>query len=460
MKPRSLLLHTTAMRLALRYAVFYAVLIALGLGALYWAISRYVDAQLAAGLEQEVHELASLDRQQGRQKLKALLKSESLIIGENRRYYLLDETKSNKQTGNLLAWPHALKVEGKVQNIWIEDDLIPGYMEDQDGYWPMVGVVLDDGARLLVAQAVRQAEDLQEFILATMAIIIVVSVGLALAMGWRLGRSLLDRIELINKTAERVTAGDLSRRVPLSGQDDEFDELAGHLNSMLSQIEVLLTGMRQVTDNVAHDLRRPLARMRNRIEVTLLEPRKTEDYRQALEETMTDAEELMRTFNALLEIAQAEAGSYRGEWKEVDLSALLEELSELYEDQAAEHKRNFKVQIEKELLVTGNRQLLAQVITNLLDNTFKFTDNGGSILLEAIHEDGKIQVSVSDDGAGIPADQRDKVLQRFVRLEAARSTAGNGLGLSLVKAVADLHKASLHLKDNNPGLRVVIEFKG
>ncbi len=457
MKPRRLL-HTTAMRLALRYAVFYAVLIALGLGVLYWATSRYVDAQLAAGLEQEVHNLATLDRQQGRQQLKALLKSESVITGENQRYYLIEETGSDKRTGNLLGWPPALNADGRVHNIWLEDDLIPEYMEDQDGYWPMIGVVLDDGARLLVAREVHQAEDLQEFILATMAIIITVSVGLALIMGWRLGRSLLDRIELINETAERVTAGDLSHRVPLSGQDDEFDELAGHLNSMLARIEVLLTGMRQVTDNVAHDLRRPLARMRNRIEVTLLETRKSEEYRRAMEETMSDAEELMRTFNALLEIAQTEAGSYRGEWREVDLSTLLRDLSELYEDQAAEHSRTFKVDIEHGLTVIGNRQLLAQAITNLLDNAFKFTENGGIIQLEAKRWEGKIQVCIGDNGPGIPVGQREKVIHRFVRLETARSTPGNGLGLSLVKAVADLHKARLQLEDNSPGLRVIIDF--
>ncbi|NOZ38321.1 MAG: HAMP domain-containing histidine kinase, partial [Gammaproteobacteria bacterium] len=285
-------------------------------------------------------------------------------------------------------------------------------------------------------------------------------VGLALIMGWRLGRTLLARVDLINETAERVTEGDLSHRVPLSGQHDEFDELAGHINSMLARIEILLMGMRQVTDNIAHDLRRPLARMRNRIEVTLLDSRENEEYRRAMQETKGDAEELMQTFNALLEIAQAEAGSYRGEWVEVNLSVLLQDLYELYEDQAAEHNWQFKAEIEDGLKVKGNRQLLAQALTNLLDNAFKFTQKGGLIQLQAKHRQGKIQLCVSDNGPGIPADQKENVTHRFVRLESARSTPGNGLGLSLVKAVADLHKARLELKDNSPGLRVVIEFTG
>lgn len=448
------------MRLALRYAMFYAVLIALGLAVLYWSTGRYVDAQVAAGLEHEIHKLAMLDREQGRRRLETAVKSVSDIVGENQRYYLLQEPGSGRQTGNLNGWPPTLKADGRVHNIWIEDDLIPTHMADKDGYWPMIGLVLADGTRLLVAQAVRQAEDLREFSLATMAVIIVVSVGLALIMGWRLGRTLLARVDLINETAERVTEGDLSHRVPLSGQHDEFDELAGHINNMLARIEILLMGMRQVTDNIAHDLRRPLARMRNRIEVTLLDSRDNEEYRRAMQETKSDVEELMQTFNALLEIAQAEAGSYRGEWGEVNLSVLLQDVYALYEDQASEHKWQFKAAIENGLKVKGNRQLLAQAITNLLDNAFKFTQKGGLIQLEARHQEGKIQLCVSDNGPGIPADQKENVTRRFVRLENARSTPGNGLGLSLVKAVADLHKARLQLEDNSPGLRVVIEFTG
>ncbi len=457
MKPRRLL-HTTAMRLAMRYAMFYGVLIALGLSVLYWSTGRYVDAQVAAGLDHEVHKLVMLDREQGRQRLERAVKSVSDIVGENQRYYLLQEPDSGKQIGNLNGWPPTLKADGQVHNIWVEDDLIPTHMADKDGYWPMIGVVLADGTRLLVAQAVRQAEDLREFSLATMAVIIAVSVGLALIMGWRLGRTLLARVDLINETAKRVTEGDLAHRVPLSGQHDEFDELAGHINNMLARIEILLMGMRQVTDNIAHDLRRPLARMRNRIEVTLLDSRENQEYQRALQETKGDAEELMQTFNALLEIAQAEAGSYRGEWEKIDLSALLQDLYELYQDQAAEHNWRFRAKIEDGLSVKGNRQLLAQAITNLLDNAFKFTPKGGMIQLGAKCCEGKIQLCVSDNGPGIPADQRENVIRRFVRLESARSTPGNGLGLSLVKAISDLHKAKLQMKDNDPGLRVVIEF--
>jgi len=453
------LLHTTAIRLALRYALFYALLITLGLGVLYWATSHYVDVQMAAGLQQELARLVQVDRQSGRDRLITRIAVEQQATsGNNRRYYLLQSAGGQRQAGNLIDWPPGFAADNHVRNVWIEDELIPDKLPDKDGFWPMIGIRLDDGSRLLVAQSVRQAEDLQEFILSTMAIILTVSVGLALTMGWLLGRTLLQRIDAINTTAQQVTAGELSRRVALSGQDDEFDELASHLNTMLARIEQLLTGMRQVSDNIAHDLRRPLARIRNRIDVTLMEKRDSTEYRLALEETLEDANALMQTFNALLEIAQAEAGSFRGEWKVVDLSALLEELGGLYLDEAEARHKRFELQIEPGLKITGNRHLLAQAVSNLLDNALKYTPDDSIIRLQAARQAGHPLLTVCDNGPGIAIDQRDKVFERFVRLEPDRSTTGNGLGLSLVKAVADLHKAELRLEDNQPGLCVVLQF--
>ncbi len=457
MKSRRLL-HTTAMRLALRYAVFFAVLIAIGLAALYWASSQYVDAQIASSLEHEAHKLVMLDQKQGRQKLKKFLVAQNEGINENHRYFLLEEVDPARRTGYFLKWPATLIADGRVHNIWFESDLTQGRKGHMDGYWPMIGVTLDDGSRLLVAQGVSEAEDLQEFTLAVMAIILVVSVGLALIMGWRLGRTMLSRIDRINDTAAKVSAGDLSHRIPISRNNDEFDELASHLNTMLIRIEDLLTGMKRVTDNVAHDLRKPLTRIQNRIEVTLLESRDEVEYRQVLSEVMDDTEELISTFNALLEIAQLEAGSFKGEWGNVDLSALLHDICELYKDQAENEKRLFIISIESGLTVTGNRQLIAQAITNLLDNAFKFTQQSGEIQIEATSHEEKIVLLVKDNGSGIPAEQRENVLHRFVRLDKARNTSGNGLGLSLVKAISDLHHATLLLEDNNPGLRVIIKF--
>lgn len=236
------------------------------------------------------------------------------------------------------------------------------------------------------------------------------------------------------------------------------DELAEQLNAMLERIRRLLTGMSQVSDNVAHDLRRPLSRVRNLLDVTSIEAREAPEYRDAIQRAIGDLDEIIRTFNALIEIAQAEAGSFRGEWGAVDISAIAAEMGELYADLAEEQGRTLELTVQPGLKVTGNRQLLAQAIGNLFDNALKFTPTGTPLRLAVSDIDGRIRVAVSDRGPGIPAGQRDQVLKRFVRLDAARSTPGSGLGLSLVAAVARLHGAQLRLTDAAPGLVVTLEF--
>jgi signal transduction histidine kinase len=217
--------------------------------------------------------------------------------------------------------------------------------------------------------------------------------------------------------------------------------------------------MRQVTDNVAHDLRRPLSRVRNLLDVTAIEARDTPEYREAITRAIADLDEIIRTFNALIEIAQAESGSFRGEWGPVDLSAIAAEMGELYGDLAEDQDRSLKMAVQPGLRVTGNRHLLAQAIGNLLDNALKFTPPGSALRLEVSGEGERVQVVVSDHGPGIPAGQREHVLKRFVRLDAARSTPGSGLGLSLVVAVARWHDAALTLSDAQPGLTVSLEFR-
>lgn len=457
MNPRRLL-HTSAIRLALRYALLHAVMLALGLAILYWLSSRFVDAQIEAGLQQELARLSHVDRQQGRERLLSLINASHPLGEGNQRYYMLRSSTGAVLGGNLLDWPGELLADGIVRNLWIEDDVIPGHMEDDDGFWPTVVGKLTDDSQLLVAQGVQQAEDLQEFFLSAMMIILGISVTLSLTMGWFLGHGILRRIDTVTATAAAIIDGKLSRRIPLSTRNDEFDDLARALNSMLTRIEQLLDGMRQVTDNVAHDLRQPLSRLRNRLEVTLLNARAEDEYRNAMQEAITDADHLIRTFNALLEIAQTEAGSFRGQWETVDITDLTQELGSLYQDLAEEQGKQLRLSVHPHLQVMGNRHLLAQAINNLLDNAIKYTPADGCITLQAQPLDGAPAISVSDNGCGIPASHYNYVLQRFQRLNDARSDEGNGLGLSLVKAAVELHKAHLILQDNAPGLRVTLRF--
>ena len=272
-----------------------------------------------------------------------------------------------------------------------------------------------------------------------------------------IGYTIIHSISRISRTARRIVDGDFSERVPTHANDaDEMSQLADDLNHMLDRIEALITSQRQVTNNIAHDLRSPLNRMRNRMEVALLDRNSgVGELREVIADSVEDAENLLKTFNALLNIAQVESRA-KDDFKHESLSAICDDLAELYDVMTEEGEHSFAAHIERGLDIMGNRQLIAQAITNLLDNAVKYTPSGGHITLTAEQRGENIHVSVGDNGHGIPPDKRDDVLKRFVRLDSARSTPGNGLGLSLVSAIVALHNGSLQLHDNKPGLRIEI----
>jgi len=266
---------------------------------------------------------------------------------------------------------------------------------------------------------------------------------------------MLARVEAVNRTSARIIRGDLAQRVPLTGSGDEFDQLAGNLNAMLDQIERLMLGMRQVTDNIAHDLRTPLARLRARLEVTLLERPDINRYGEALRETIAEADHLLGTFNALLSIAEAESGARRENMAAVDLAAIARSVAELYEPVADDKGLALTVEAEPGIAVQGDRHLLSQAVANLLDNALKYTPEGSvNVALQRVGN--LVRLEVADTGPGVPADRRETVFDRFVRLEGSRSTPGNGLGLSLVRAVAKLHGGEVWLEDNAPGLKAIV----
>jgi signal transduction histidine kinase len=454
------LFRTTAVRLTLRYALAYAVVMGLLLATLYWISNRYVDSQVEAGLEQELFSLTSKFESGGPQQLAQAISQREENGLEDGRYYLLVGRDGARIAGNLLGWPPDSNIpyDSKVHSIWVEDDIIPGTRYNDDAYWPVIARELPDGSRLMLARSVRQAEDLQESTLYLMTFILVIAVLLALAMGVTLGRTILGRMDTISRAAGEIMAGDLSRRVPASDSNDEFDALADRLNSMLDRIQQLIKGIREVTDNVAHDLRSPLSRLRNRLEVTLLEGRSNDEYRHAIGKTIEDAESLITTFNTMLGIAQLDSGNNRTQWGHVDLNTLASDLEELYKPVAELKGQEFRLVTGEPAEITGSRDLLAQAIGNLLDNAIKYTPEGGTILLQVKRLEDATEVLVRDSGAGIPAAEREHVLERFVRLESSRHTQGNGLGLSLVKAVVHLHGAELRLGDAGPGLIVTLRF--
>ncbi|MCB1469234.1 MAG: HAMP domain-containing histidine kinase [Rhizobiaceae bacterium] len=278
------------------------------------------------------------------------------------------------------------------------------------------------------------------------------------------GRRALIRIDNISKAGRRIMGGDLSGRLPVTGAGDEFDRLSENLNAMLARIASLNEGLRQVSDNIAHDLKTPLTRLRNRAEGAIAANADPQEYREALEQTIRESDQLIKTFNAILMISRLEAGYSSEQVVEVDMTATVQDVIELYEPLSEEMGVSLDVSLEKGIAIRGNRELIAQALSNVIDNAIKYATLDGKssrVRVKLQQGDGKVRLSVSDDGPGIPeATDRERVTERFVRLEKSRSQPGSGLGLSLAKAVMKFHNGTLDLLPENPGLTVLMTFPG
>jgi signal transduction histidine kinase len=299
---------------------------------------------------------------------------------------------------------------------------------------------------------------------------------LGLIGGFFVSRRVLKRIDAMTGTAQTIMRGDLTGRLPIAGTGDELDRLAENVNAMLERIEALMRGLKEVSDNIAHDLKTPLTRLRNRCEEALRNPSGESGYRAALETTIAESDDLIRTFDALLMIARAESGQARDNMTEFDAAQIVRDVGELYEPLAEEKGLELKVEAPTAAPVRGNRELVSQALANLIDNAIKYAapngkadtvangaaNNGSAngapaeIIVAAGNEGERIALSVADHGPGIPEADRGRVVERFVRLEQSRSAPGSGLGLSLASAVARLHGGELKLEDNRPGLRSII----
>ena len=437
-------LRSRVFRLTLVHVGLFAVAVLLLVGFIYWSTTDSVTRQIDATIDAEIRGLAEQFGQRGLSGLVASIQRRSAVAGSSRGLYLLADARYQPIAGNLSRWPDERPdAEG-----WIT---FPLEFPETEGGGLNFGRArlfdLGDRLHLLVGHDVRERTRIAALIGETLAWGIAGILALSLVGGLLMSRSLLRQIETVNAASREIMAGDLSRRIPVSGRDDEFDRLAGNLNAMLDRIERLLDSVKQVTDNIAHDLRGPLARLRSRLELTLMEGAEAADYRDAIRETIEEADSLLRTFNALLSIARIESGAPSESFAAVGLGALVTDVGELFDPLAEERGLTLAVASEGELSVRGDRNLLFQALANLLDNAVKFSPPGGRLALELRRRGGEALVRVCDQGPGIPPEARERVRERFYRLESSRSTPGSGLGLSLVAAVAELHGGRLLLED-------------
>jgi len=427
------------------------------MGYVYWHTSVFHARQLDETIQAEIRGLAEQYQQGGLPRLVQIVTQRSASPGAG--LYLIANDEGERIAGNLgSAAPALLAESGRVQFPYRAASAGGG-----ESRLAMGQVFrLDGGYRLVVGRDIEDRRKLNEIFASAFLWGIGLIALIGVLGGLLVSRLLLRRIGAITQTSQRIMNGDLSQRVPLAGTGDELDRLAGSLNAMLERIEQLINGLREVSDNIAHDLKTPLTRMRNRIDTALREQPDETAYRDTLIQTIEEADELIRTFNALLSIARLEAGARVEDMETCDLAAVARDAVELYEPVAESEGITLAAHADGHILVNANRQLLAQAAANLIDNAIKYARPDGvgraAIAVAVERADSQVRLIVADNGPGIPEDHRERALKRFTRLETSRSRPGSGLGLSLVSAVARLHCGEVTLEDNRPGLRVIVSL--
>ncbi|MCU0946548.1 MAG: ATP-binding protein [Rubritepida sp.] len=449
------LLQSAAFRIALLFMGVFSVAAGFLVAVLWWATAGALDRQTIAAIRADTAALIERHRDGGTRGLQEAIGDRLALDASAETIYLLVDAQGRKLAGNLDAWPRPIGEEGPWFRIRIE----------QDGAIAEARVHRRDlpGLRLLVGR--DESERVQLRLLLTEgvvwslgAVFVFAVIGSAIVR-----RALERRMRPAVVTALGIAGGDLSARVPLAGSGDEFDRLGATMNTMLDRIAALMAGVRGVSDAIAHDLRTPIARARAKLEEALATATTEEALRAAIEEGIHDLDNITRIFRALLRIAEAEAGARRAAFAPLDLPEVLRDAAEFYEAMAESHGQHLESALPEHLRLVGDRDLLLQAVANLLDNAIKFTPAGGTVRLDARADEAGVAIRVSDSGPGLSDADKARAMERFFRADASRGTPGSGLGLSLVRAVAQLHGGEVVLEDavpgaSPPGLAVVIRL--
>lgn len=445
------LVRTSSFRLTLLYAGLFAASVLILLGAMLWWGTSYITGEMDTTVSNELIEVQTDAAQAGSGGMRATVAAMTAQSPGMR--YLLETPTGRVLAGNMPALPPQVGVL-----TWHPPR--SGLERRQPLRRSVRGrmIRIADGDYLFVGLNSFELHEMREMVTRAFLWVLVATLLLAMLVGAATSLGLLRRVEAISRAGQDIVGGDLSRRIAVRGTDDEFDHLALGLNAMLDRIQALMEGLNQVSTDIAHDLRTPLTRLRQRLELARLRGNSVEALRHALDAAMTDVDAILDTFAALLRIAQIEAGSQTAEFAAIDLSTLLEELLAFYAPVAEEEGHMATGAIAPGLGVHGDAELLTQLFANLLENALHHTPPGTEVAVAARQDRGRVLVEVRDTGPGIPAELRDKVFQRFFRLERSRTTPGTGLGLSLVAAVAQLHRIDVGLADNHPGLVVRLRF--
>lgn len=462
MKVLRRILNTSVFRLSLVYGVLFSLIAAAALISVYKVAENQIKLQVDTRLKLETNILLKNYQNQAVEGL--LEKIELYNKKDGRRAYIYTLIhRRNLDITRSIPTDQILKNSNQIFADMPLGDIVD-YVPDQkkDDKVRLLLTILPGGYQLFVASESKETQHLLSQLFQATLLAISIIFGLSILIGSFMARNMVRRINAVTKTADNIVEGDLSHRIPVEDKrNNELDRLSRSLNRMLDRNEELMQSMQAVTNNLAHDLRNPLNRIRNRLESASFKPATDENYTQITDETIQDIDGVISTFNALLSIAQIESGAPRKNWDNFSLNSLLDDLSEIYEMVAEDKQIAWVYASTDNLQLNGNKQLVAQLFTNLLDNAFKYTTKNGKVTLNASPVEGhptQLKIIITDTGHGIAKEEHENVFKRFHRLDKARSTEGNGLGLSLVKAVADLHHAKIELDDNKPGLIVKVIF--
>ena len=454
------LVRTSAFRLVTLFLLVFALSATLVIGYIYYNTNVLLARQLTQTIEAEAQGLAEQYRSGGIVRLIAVVEQRSAAPGNS--IYLVSDGRGRPLAGNLYAAPEGIQ-DSPGWHEFVFQQFESGRPNRRLGLARTFR--LDDGFHLLVGRDIEERRRFEGVIASALVWGLGLTVALGIGGGLLASRRMLARLDAMAATSRRIMAGDLSKRIPESGSGDELDRLARSLNAMLERIEALMHGLKEVSDNIAHDLKTPLTRLRTHAETALREENSPDAYRAALERTIEESDQLIRTFNALLSIARAEAGTAPAAFAPLDGAAIIRDVAELYEPTAEEKGVSVRAEGDAPVPFFGDRELISQALANLVENALNYglpeqaeakAADGGAIRLTARKRDGQVMLGVLDQGPGIAEADRERVLERFVRLETSRSRPGSGLGLSLAAAVARLHKGTLTLEDNAPGLAVTM----
>jgi signal transduction histidine kinase len=451
-------IRTTAFKLSAIYIVVFSVFSVVFVLYISYTANQLLAQQLQETIAAEIYGLADQYRSSGLPGIVDAIDQRSHQPGAS--LYLITDVSGRILAGNVSRVPATLLNSSGAAPVTVPYERIAG---DGGNNVAMVQVIrLPNGFRMLIGRDIGEREQFRAIIGRALAWALALMIGLALLSWFFVSRRVLKRLDSLSATSRQIMAGDLSGRLEMAGTGDEFDRLAESLNAMLDRIEHLMQGLKDVSDNIAHDLKTPLTRLRNRVEAALAAPPSNEAYRDALQSTIEESDQLIKTFNALLMIARMEAGSQDDAMTEVEAGAVVRDVAELYEPAAEEKGVALAVDVPEPVTLTANRELLGQALSNLIDNAFKYSTTGipggSKVVLSARREGNQLLLRVADNGPGIPEADRKRVLERFVRLEESRSLPGSGLGLSLVAAVARLHHGTIELGDAKPGLVVTLRL--